>query len=77
MMKATATEVKNNFGKYLEIAQTQSVQITKNGKTIAVLKNEAEERQNNLESLRGWLKLDEMKSWKEQRTEETAKKYGF
>ena len=33
-MIVTATELKTNLGKYLEIARQQDVFITKNGKTL-------------------------------------------
>jgi len=36
-MKVTATEVKNNLGKYLKISENEDVIITKNGKEIACL----------------------------------------
>jgi prevent-host-death family protein len=36
-MKATATEVKNNLGKYLKISENEDVIITKNGKEIVCL----------------------------------------
>lgn len=36
-MKVTATEVKNNLGKYLKISEAEDVIITKNGKEIACL----------------------------------------
>jgi prevent-host-death family protein len=38
-MHATATEVKNNFGFYLEASQKEDVIITKNGRCTAVLIN--------------------------------------
>ena len=38
-MTITATEFKKNLGKYLELSEKEDVLITKNGKTIAVLKN--------------------------------------
>lgn len=38
-MEITATEFKKNLGKYLELAEKEDIMITKNGKTIAVLKN--------------------------------------
>ena len=34
-MTITATELKNNLGKYLILAATEDIFITKNGKTIA------------------------------------------
>lgn len=36
-MKATATEVKNRFGKYLDAAQTEPVIVEKSGRDAAVL----------------------------------------
>ncbi len=36
-MYVTATEVKNNFGKYLDYCKRENVVITKNGKKKAVL----------------------------------------
>ena len=36
-MIVTATEFKSNLGKYLDMAATQDVYITKNGKSIARL----------------------------------------
>ena len=36
-MAITATELKNNLGKYLILAATEDIFITKNGKTIAKL----------------------------------------
>ena len=36
-MTITATELKNNLGKYLILAATEDIFITKNGKTIAKL----------------------------------------
>lgn len=36
-MTITATELKNNLGKYLNIASFQSITITKNGSEVATL----------------------------------------
>lgn len=38
-MIVTATEFKTNLGKYLEMAMSQDILITKNGKNIARLTN--------------------------------------
>ena len=38
-MSITATELKMNLGKYLMLAETEDVFITKNGKVIAKLTN--------------------------------------
>jgi antitoxin Phd len=37
LTKATATEVKNRFGTYLDAAQKQPVMIEKSGRNVAVL----------------------------------------
>jgi hypothetical protein len=37
-MEVTSTEVQNNFGTYLKLAQVEDVYITRNGKRIAVIK---------------------------------------
>ena len=36
-MSITATEFKTNFGKYLMMAATEDIYITKNGRTVAKL----------------------------------------
>ena len=38
-MRVTATEVKLNLGKYLELVRTEDIWVTKNGKTVAKLIN--------------------------------------
>lgn len=35
-MTITATEFKNNFGKYLKLVATEDIVVTKNGKTIGI-----------------------------------------
>jgi len=52
-MFVTATELKNNLGQYLEIAKTENVFITKNGKSIAKLTNPAEDKEEAMKSLFG------------------------
>lgn len=39
MMSISATELKNNLGKYLMLSATEDIFITKNGKTVAKLTN--------------------------------------
>ncbi len=39
MLKVSATEVKENFAKYLALASSQDIFITKNGKLVAKLTN--------------------------------------
>lgn len=43
-MSITATELKSNLGKYLTLAATEDVFITKNGKVIAKLTNPNQDR---------------------------------
>ncbi len=47
-MKATTTEVQNNFGKYLKIAMNEDVIITRNGKEIACLSTYEKDSKNKL-----------------------------
>ena len=37
MKSATATDVKNKFGEYLEIARTEAIEVRKTGRPVAVL----------------------------------------
>lgn len=57
-MAITATELKNNLGKYLLLAATEDVFITKNGKVIAKLTNPYQDRVNMAKSLIGVLPQD-------------------
>lgn len=52
-MTVTATEFKTNFGKYLDLIETEDIFITRNGKTIAKVVNP---RISAVDSLRGILK---------------------
>ena len=52
-MIVTATEFKNNLGKYLEMAAIQDVFITKNGKNIARLTSPSVNKMAVLDSLVG------------------------
>ena len=49
MRVITATELKNNLGKYLSLSFEEDIYITKNNKTISVLSNP---RKRALEDLR-------------------------
>ena len=57
-MSITATELKNHLGKYLLLAATEDVFITRNGKTIAKLSNPNQDRVNIAKSLFGILPND-------------------
>lgn len=57
-MSITATELKQNLSKYLILAMTEDVFITKNGKTIAKLTNPYQEKVEIAKSLFGILSSD-------------------
>lgn len=52
-MIVTATELKTNLGKYLEMAASQDIFITKNGKSIARLTSPAVDKLALLDDLVG------------------------
>ena len=52
-MIVTATEFKSNLGKYLDMAATQDVYITKNGKNIARLTSPSSNKLAVLDGLVG------------------------
>ena len=54
-MSITATELKQNLGKYLLLSATEDVYITKNGKTVAKLTNPNQNRVDTARSLFGIL----------------------
>ena len=57
-MSITATELKLNLGKYLLLAETEDIYITKNGKVIAKLSNPNQDRVEIAKSLFGILPDD-------------------
>ncbi len=57
-MSITATELKMNLGKYLLLAATEDVFITKNGKTVAKLSNPNQDKVNTAKALFGVLPQD-------------------
>lgn len=57
-MSITATELKLNLGKYLLLAETEDIFITKNGKVVAKLSNPYQDRVNVAKSLFGVLPAD-------------------
>lgn len=57
-MAITATELKNNLGKYLILSATEDVFITKNGKVVAKLTNPYQNRVETAKSLFGILPKD-------------------
>ena len=57
-MSITATELKNNLGKYLLLSATEDILITKNGKVVAKLVNPQQNRVDTAKSLFGILPKD-------------------
>ena len=57
-MFITATEVKTNLGKYLMLAETEDIYITRNGKVVAKLSNPYQDRVDVAKSLFGVLSND-------------------
>lgn len=57
-MSITATELKMNLGKYLLLAETEDVYITRNGKVVAKLTNPYQDRVDVAKSLFGILSSD-------------------
>ena len=58
IMSITATELKNNLGKYLLLAATEDIFITRNGKVVAKLSNPNQDRVEMAKSLFGILSYD-------------------
>ena len=54
-MSITATELKNNLGKYLLLSETEDIFITKKGKIVAKLTNPYQDRVEIAKSLFGIL----------------------
>ncbi len=57
-MSITATELKSNLSKYLLLAATEDVYITRNGKTVAKLTNPFQSRVDIVNSLYGCIPAD-------------------
>lgn len=57
-MSITATELKENLGKYLLLAEKEDIYITRNGKVVAKLTNPYQNRVDMAKSLFGILPAD-------------------
>ncbi|MDE5950189.1 MAG: type II toxin-antitoxin system prevent-host-death family antitoxin [Acetatifactor sp.] len=57
-MSISATELKQNLGKYLLLSANEDIYITKNGKVVAKLTNPNQNRVNTAKSLFGILPRD-------------------
>ena len=72
-MIVTATEFKQNLGKYLEMAMKQDIFITKNGKNIARLTSPTVNKLAVLDSLVGIVPADSAMDEKTTREERLAR----
>ena len=57
-MSITATELKMNLSKYLLLAETEDIYITRNGKVVAKLSNPYQDRVDVAKSLFGSIPAD-------------------
>ena len=57
-MSITATELKMNLSKYLFLAETEDIYITRNGKVVAKLSNPYQDRLDVAKSLFGAIPSD-------------------
>lgn len=57
-MSITATELKANLGKYLQMAETEDIYITRNGKMVARLTAPYKNKREIAESLFGIIPAD-------------------
>ena len=57
-MSITATELKENLGKYLMLAASEDIFVTKNGKVIAMLSNPYKDKVKIAKSLAGIIPAD-------------------
>lgn len=57
-MSITVTELKINLSKYLLLAETEDIYITRNGKVVAKLSNPYQDRVDTAKSLFGILSND-------------------
>ena len=58
VMSVTATELKNNLGKYLQLVSKEDIYITRNGKVVARLSNPYQDRVDIANALFGILSAD-------------------
>lgn len=70
-MSITATELKLNLGKYLRLAESEDIFITRNGKVVAKLSNPNADRVEMARSLLGIIPADITQE--EARAERTSK----
>ena len=76
-MQITATELKANLGKYLALAETEDIQITKNGRDAVTLASTHKDRIKAMQSIFNLAKADNSVSADDLRDERLARKLGY
>ncbi len=76
-MSITATELKENLGKYLALASTEDIYVTKNGRAIAKISSPHQDRVEAMKSIFGIIPADQRISPDEARYERLTKKLGY
>ena len=78
MCFVNVTEFRNNISHYIELSAKESIHITRNGETVAILSNPDNEYYQTLVNLCGSLKdYDNGEDYKELIGEEIMKKCGY
>ena len=76
-MQITATELKENLGKYLSLAETEDIQITKNGRNTVTISNSHKDRVKAMQTIFNIPKAENSISDDDLRYERLTKKLGY
>jgi prevent-host-death family protein len=72
-MYVTSTDLKTNLGKYLDLIQTEDIIITRNGRRIAKLVKEEDDKLAELSSLFGILANSEFSTMSDDEIRDTVR----
>lgn len=76
-MQITATELKENLGRYLALAETEDIQITKNGRDTVTISNSHKDRIKAMQAIFNIAKTNNPISDDDLRYERLTKKLGY
>ena len=76
-MQITATELKENLGRYLALAETEDIQITKNGRDTVTISNSHKDRIKAMQAIFNIAKINNSISDDDLRYERLTKKLGY
>ena len=76
-MQITATELKENLGRYLALAETEDIQITKNGRDTVTISNSHKDRVKAMQAIFNIAKTNNSISDDDLRYERLSKKLGY